>query len=152
MEHRRSFLKTAFGLGLLTLAADWLKAGQAWAAAWNQAAFESKAVPDAIEKLGARDAADSTEIIITAPDVAENSAVVPVTVLSRLSNTRTISLIAEGNPMPLAATFEFGPDSEPYVSTRLKLGQSSRVRVIVNANGRFFQATREIKVTAGACG
>ncbi len=151
---RRSFLKLTAGAGALTAAtaAGLLKTGQVWAAAWNKAGFESKAAADALKSLGASNLIDSKDITITAPDIAENGAVVPVAVISKIPNTQSISIIAEKNPFPLAATFDLSGGSESYVSTRIKMGQTSNMRVVVKADGKFYTAAKEVKVTIGGCG
>ena len=123
-----------------------------WAAAWNKAGFDAKTAAEALKTLGVENALESREITITAPDIAENGAVVPVAVLSRIPNTLSISIIAEKNPFPLAATFDFAPGSEAYVSTRLKMGQTSNVRAVVKVDGRYYTAAKEVKVTVGGCG
>lgn len=152
-EFRRSFLKLSGGAGALALAAasGLLKGGQAWAA-WNEAAFKSKAVADALKNLGAANLIESRDIAITAPDIAENGAVVPVAVTSRIPNTQSISIIAEKNPFPLVATFDISSGSDGYVSTRLKMGETSNVRAVVKADGKFYTAVKEVKVTIGGCG
>ena len=154
---RRSFLKiTGASLGTLSaltaVAAGLLKTTQAAAAVWNKSGFESKAVTEAIKSLGASNAADSRDIVITAPDIAENGAVVPVEVTSRIPNTQSIAIIAEKNPFPLAATMEFANGAEPYAYVRIKMGQTSNVRAIVKADGKFFTAAKEVKITVGGCG
>jgi len=150
---RRSFLERAGGVGALAAASvtGLLGTGQAWAA-WNQAGFQSKAVAAVLKSLGASDAAESKDISITAPDIAENGAIVPVAVTSRIPNTEQISIIAEKNPFPLAATFDMAPSGEGYVSTRLKMGQTSDVWAVVKAGGRFYVAKKEVKITVGGCG
>ncbi len=151
---RRNFLKLSGGAGAMAAvaAAGLLKAGSAWAAPWNKGAFESKAVADAQKNLGATSLIESKDIIITAPDIAENGATVPVAVTSKIPNTQSISIIAENNPFPLAATFEIMAGGEGYVSTRIKMGKTSDVRAIVKADGKFYTATKEVKVTVGGCG
>ena len=152
-EFRRSFLGFACNAGAVAIAAaaGLLKGGQAWAA-WNKAGFESKAVADVLKSLGATSATESKDIQITAPDIAENGAVVPVAVTSRIPNTQQISIVAEKNPFPLAATFDVAGGGEGYVSTRLKMGQTSDVWAVVKAGGRFYVAKKEVKVTVGGCG
>jgi sulfur-oxidizing protein SoxY len=155
MKHlRRRFLKFAGGSGLLfaAAAAGLLKTGLALAAPWNKNAFESKTAADAIKNLGASNLIESKDIIITAPDIAENGAIVPVAVTSRIPNTQSIAIIAEKNPFPLAASVDFSGGGEGYVSTRLKMGQTSDVRAIVKADGKFYTAVKEVKVTVGGCG
>ncbi len=148
-QWRRTFLKlsavaVAVGSGIV-------RPGQALAAAWNKTGFESKALTDAIKTLGATGAAESKDIVITAPDIAENGAVVPVAVASRIPNTTSISILAEKNPFPLAATFDIS-GSDAYVSTRVKMGQTSNLRAIVQADGKFYTAVKEVKITIGGCG
>ena len=146
---RRTFLQwtgaaLAVGSGLV-------RTGQSFAATWNKSGFESKVLTDAVTALGATGATESKDIVITAPDIAENGAVVPIAVASRIPNTRSISILAEKNPFPLAATFDVS-GSDAYVSTRIKMGQTSNVRAIVQADGKFYTAAREVKITIGGCG
>lgn len=154
MNHsRRRFLKVSGGTAAVTAAtAAGLVHSTTATAAWNKAGFDSKAVAEALKSLGATGATESKDIIITAPDIAENGAVVPVAVTSRLPNTQSISIIAEKNPFPLAATFDIANGADSYASTRIKLGQTSDVRAIVKAGGRFYTAAKEVKVTVGGCG
>ncbi|MGV3627867.1 MAG: thiosulfate oxidation carrier protein SoxY [Betaproteobacteria bacterium] len=153
-DFRRNFLKLAGGAGAMavTAAAGLLKPGSAWAAPWNKTAFESKASADAIKNLGAAELVESKDITITAPDIAENGAIVPVAVTSKIPNTQNISIIAEKNPFPLAASFDISAGGDAYVSTRVKMGQTSDVRAIVKAGGKFYTAVKEVKVTVGGCG
>jgi len=138
-------------LGALA-AAGLLKSTPATAAVWNKAGFESKALGEALKALGASGAAESRDIVITAPDIAENGAVVPIEVVSRIPNTQSISILAEKNPFPLAATLEFANGAEPYAYVRIKMGQTSNLRVVVQAGGKFFTAAKEVKITIGGCG
>ena len=124
----------------------------AMAAEWNKAAFGATSLTDTLKSLGASGASPSRDISINAPDVAENGAAVPIEVVSRIPNTQSITLVADRNPFPLLASFDFAGSAEPYVSTRVKLAGSSDVRVIVRADGRHYVAVREIKVTTGGCG
>jgi sulfur-oxidizing protein SoxY len=151
---RRKFIKFSSSASALAAlaAAGLLRTTQAAAAAWNKSGFESKAVADAMKSLNATGAADSREIVITAPDIAENGAVVPIEVVSRIPNTQSISIIAEKNPFPLAATMDFANNAEPYAYVRIKMGQTSNVRAIVKADGKFFTAVKEVKITVGGCG
>ena len=148
-RRRRTLLawagSTAAAAGLLPL--------HATAASWNKQGFEAKATTDAVKNLGAANLIESKDIAITAPDIAENGAVVPIAVTSRVPNTQSISIIAEKNPFPLAATFDVANGAEPYTSVRIKLGQTSHVRAVVKAaDGRFYTASKEVKVTVGGCG
>jgi len=151
---RRTFLKRTGRLGALATvwAAGLTAYSQAWAATWNKSGFQSKAVVDVMKSLGATSAAESRDIVITAPDIAENGAVVPIAVTSKLPDTQQISIVAEKNPFPLAATFDVSGGGEGYVSTRIKMGQTSDVWAIVKAGGKYFTARKEVKITVGGCG
>lgn len=150
---RRRFLELSAGTVVLggTGAAGLLMSGPV-AAAWNKAGFESKAVAEVLKQLGATDAVESKDIVITAPDIAENGAVVPIAVTSKLPNTESIAIIAEKNPFPLAAVLDFSNGAEGYASVRIKMGQTSDVRAVVKAGGKFYTAAKEVKVTVGGCG
>jgi sulfur-oxidizing protein SoxY len=150
-DMRRAFLQWAGGIAALA-AAGLLRPAQAWAASWNKAGFESKVVNDVLKSLGAANPAESKEITITAPDIAENGAVVPVAVASRIANTQQIAIVAEKNPFPLAATFDVAGGGDGYVSTRIKMGQTSDVWALVKADGKYYVARKEIKITVGGCG
>ena len=76
----------------------------------------------------------------------------PVTVTSKIPNTQSISIVVDKNPFPLSSTFEFSNGAESYVSTRLKMGQTSNVIAVIKADGKFYTATKEVKVTIGGCG
>jgi len=125
---------------------------EAWAQVWNKSGFEAKNLADVLKALGAANATESRDIVITAPDIAENGAVVPVEVTSRIPGTQSISIIAEKNPFPLAATVELTSGSEPYTYVRIKMGETSNVRAVIRADGRFYTAVKEVKVTIGGCG
>ncbi len=148
---RRTFIKfagaaTALGAGLLK------SAGAALAAPWNKAAFEAKAAADAVKNIGAANLIESKDIILTAPDIAENGAVVPIAVTSKLPNTQSIAIIAEKNPFPLTSTHDIAHGGEGYISVRLKMSETSNVRAVVKADGKYYTATKEIKITIGGCG
>ena len=155
MNHpRRTFLQHTARLGAAVAAwsAGLLASGWARAATWNKAGFESKTLAEVMKSLGATGAAESKEIVITAPDIAENGAVVPIAVTSRLAKTQQISIIAEKNPFPLAATFDLEGGGEGYVSARIKMGQTSDVWAVVKADGKYYVARKEVKITVGGCG
>jgi sulfur-oxidizing protein SoxY len=121
-------------------------------AAWNKEAFGAKTAADALKSLGVAGSADSRDIVIEAPQIAENGAVVPIEVTSNLPGTKSLSVVIERNPFPLAAKFDFAEGAVPYVKLNVKMGESSFVRVLAEAGGRFHSATREIKITIGGCG
>lgn len=114
--------------------------------------FGAPQVLEVMKQLGASNAAASKEILFKAPDVAENGAAVPVEVTSRIPNTQSIAIVADKNPFPLVALFEFAQGAEPYASIRIKLAGTSDVRIIVMAGGRAYTSVREVKVVTGGCG
>ncbi|HSC94021.1 MAG TPA: thiosulfate oxidation carrier protein SoxY [Burkholderiales bacterium] len=155
MNHpRRIFLKRSGQLGALVAAwaAGFALSNRTWAATWNKSGFQSKAMADVMKSLGATGATESKDIVITAPDIAENGAVVPIAVTSKLPDTQQISILAEKNPFPLAATFDVTSGGEGYVSTRIKMGQTSDVWAVVKAGGKYYTARKEVKITVGGCG
>jgi sulfur-oxidizing protein SoxY len=121
-------------------------------AAWNKDAFGAKTAADALKGLGVGASAESKDVVIEAPQIAENGAVVPIEVTSNVPNTRSIAVVIEKNPFPLASKFEFGPNAVPYVKVNVKMGESSWVRVVAEAGGKYFTASKEVKVTIGGCG
>lgn len=95
---------------------------------------------------------DTDRIQIDAPDIAENGAVVPVEVSIRLPAATTLTLLSDGNPFPLLARARLTAAIDPWVATRVKLGQSARLIAVVEAEGGLYRASRPVKVTAGGCG
>ena len=154
-ELRRSFLKRTGGMGALVaaVASGVFKPADVLAAARNDAAFKATSIGDALKALGISGATNSTAIAIRAPDIAENGAVVPIDITSNVPGTKSISLFVDNNPFPYIGTFDVIQGTEPYVHVRIKMGKSSDVRVIVAAaDGKYYQATKEVKVTIGGCG
>jgi sulfur-oxidizing protein SoxY len=151
---RRIFLKgslatsavgMAVGTGLLTPRMSF--------AAWSKGAFEAKDVSSAVSELyGASDMASSDDIKIKAPDIAENGAVVPVSITTGIDGASSIAIIADKNATPLTADFQLGPGTEGYVSTRIKMGKTANVIAVVKAGDKIFSAKKEVKVTIGGCG
>jgi sulfur-oxidizing protein SoxY len=155
MNHtRRTVLKSAGATGALTalIAAGALKPTQVFAADWNKAAFDAKDMSVAMKGIGAASAADNAGLSLKVPEIAENGAVVPVDVVSTIPNTTSISVFVEKNPGPLTAHFDFANGAVPEVSVRVKMGQTSAVRAVAKADGKFYSASREVKVTVGGCG
>jgi sulfur-oxidizing protein SoxY len=134
------------------LAAGLLKPWAALAAAWNKDAFGAKTVGDTLKSLGAANTAPSKDLVIEAPQIAENGMVVPIEVMSNIPGTKALSVLIEKNPFPLAGRFEFHDGALPFVKVNVKMAETSDIRVVAEAGGRHFVATREIKVTIGGCG
>lgn len=119
---------------------------------WNRPAFEAKTAAEAIRQLGAGTPASSRDIQIEIQDVVENGARARIEVTSRIAGTQALSILTDHNPQPLAATFAFAAGVDPYVSTLLKIAESGPVRVVVQAGGRLYMASRDVRVTLGGCG
>jgi sulfur-oxidizing protein SoxY len=152
-QNRREFVKVSGVLGLMAAAGlITTQEAQAQQQAWNKAAFEAKDLTETVKALGGATAAQSGDITITAPDIAENGAVVPVGVTSKIPNTQGIYVLVEKNPNALAAGFAIPAGTEANVSTRIKMGQTSNVHAVVKADNKFYVATKEVKVTLGGCG
>jgi sulfur-oxidizing protein SoxY len=153
---RRKLLKGTSGAAVLGLAmaAGLFKPGSAWAQpSWNKAAFDTKSLNDAVKALGGAQPIESKDIqFVNSPDIAENGAVVPFTIVSKIPKTESIALLIEKNPNILAANFAIPEGTEPWVNTRVKMGQSSNVIALVKADGKNYYATKEVKVTLGGCG
>ena len=152
---RRTLLKGAGATGALAaaLAAGVLKPSQVLAAEINRAAFEAKDIAGALKGIGASGAAESKDVVIRAPDIAENGAVVPVDVSSTIPNTVSLAVLVDKNPLPLSGVFEFSNGALPELALRLKMGQTSIVKAVARtADGKSYVAQKEVKVTVGGCG
>jgi sulfur-oxidizing protein SoxY len=138
-------------LGLAAFGAALLAPVRALAAR-NQGAFQAKSALDGMRALGITNPQDSSAIVIRAPDIAENGAVVPIDITSNIPGTTSISVFIEKNPFPYTGTFDFAAEAVPFVHLRAKIGESTPVRVVVAAGGKFYTAAKEVKVTIGGCG
>ncbi|MCP4697248.1 MAG: thiosulfate oxidation carrier protein SoxY [Gammaproteobacteria bacterium] len=150
---RRTFLKSTLAGGAVAAGAGLFP--QALMAEWPEAAFSAETVDAALSALlGASNHVEDNKIIkIKAPDIAENGAVVPIQVTTSLEKVESISIIAEKNPVPLAASFNFpAGNGEGFVQTRIKMGKTSKVIAVVKADGKLYSGSKEVKVTIGGCG
>lgn len=121
-------------------------------ASYPEKAFGAKSVDDAIGALlGGTSAETSDKVTVKAPDIAENGAVVPITVETDL-DAESISIVAVKNPSPLVGTFDMADNTEGFVSTRIKMGTTSDVMAVVKAGGKLYKGAKEVKVTIGGCG
>ena len=152
--NRRFFLKGSMAAGALGVAVGaGLLTPRSVLAAWPKEAFEAKKVADALNALhGSSDVAESADIKIKAPDIAENGAVVPITVSTAMAGVESISIIAANNPVPLVASYNLGEGAVGFVSTRIKMGKTSDVIAVVKAGGKLHSNRKEVKVTIGGCG
>ena len=113
--------------------------------------FDAKTLDDALASVGGKPV-DSKDITLTSPDIAENGAVVPLTISSAIPKTDTLYVLVEKNPFPLAASFSIPEGTEPFVAARVKMGESTRVYAVVKADGKLYSTFKETKVTLGGCG
>ena len=151
---RRTFLKgTLAGSAVAMAVGAGLLSPRSVLAAWPSAAFEAKSVNDALSSLfGGSAAKDSKDIEIKAPDIAENGAVVPVTVSTKMAGVSNIAMLVTTNATPLAASFDLAQGTKGFVSTRLKMGKTTDVVAIVKAGGAMYTSKKSVKVTIGGCG
>ena len=151
MHQRREFLSHSAKVAML-LAGAGLLPGVA-RAAWETAAFDAKSMADVMKALGAGAPAESKDIMLTGPDIAENGAVVPVGVSTTLPGAKRLMLMVEKNPNMLAAIFDVTDSVEANFATRVKMSQTSNVYAVAQmADGKVLYAQKEIKVTLGGCG
>lgn len=151
---RRKFIKKtlAFGAGALASAGGWLVPGEA-DAGWTAAYFSPGQYKDTLAKLfGTRKINESSQLTLKLPQIAENGAVVPITVSSTLANVTAVSILVEKNPVPLAARFELSPELEVFVSARFKMAETSDVWVVAEAGQTLYGTRQLVKVTIGGCG
>jgi len=153
-EGRRVVLRSAGATGALVaaLAAGLLKPERALAANWDKSAFRQKTAADALKSIGAQDAEKSSKVMLDVPEIAENGAVVPVEITSHVPGTTSIAVVIDKNPFPLTSRFSFKEGALPYVKLNVKMGQSSNIRAIAEANGKHYVAIKGVKVTIGGCG
>lgn len=151
---RRAFIRNSGNASLVALlgANGFLRPDSARAALWNKPAFDATSLEEALAKVVDGPLADSADVTIVAPDIAENGAVVPVGVIASMPAVESIAILCEKNPRPLAAIYDLPAGTLADVKTRVKMAGTSNVVVLVKADGKFHMATKEIKVTRGGCG
>ena len=152
MTKRRVFLKGALATGAIGagLSAGLFTPG-AVLAAWNKSAFEAKSLDDAMEQAKLA-GAQSGDIRIKAPDIAENGAVVPITISTDMDNIEQVALLASGNLTPLTSSYKMADGAKPYISTRIKMAKTGDIIAVARANGKVYMNKKEVKVTIGGCG
>ncbi|WP_396271054.1 thiosulfate oxidation carrier protein SoxY [Ideonella sp.] len=151
MQTRRQILAQSATVAGLMAAAGLLPATAM--AAWNGGAFEAKNMADLMKALGGSAPAESKDVTVTGPDIAENGAVVPVGASTALPGVKRLLILVEKNPSILAASFDVTDAVDANVATRVKMGQSSDVYAVAMMNdGKVLFAKKEVKVTLGGCG
>src|SRR5438270_10549627 len=119
---------------------------------YPQEAFKAKNEADAIKALYGKTAEPSDKVKLDAPEIAENGAVVPVSVTTTLADVTSISFLVSENPVVLVASYKIPAGTVPSVANRIKMAKTSNVIVVVEAGGKVFSTTKEVKVTVGGCG
>ncbi len=151
MHTRREMIARSSAVAALLLAAGVLPVCAA--EGWNKAAFDAKSIDDVMKALGVQKPVESKDIALTAPDIAENGAVVPLAASTQLPGVKRIAFLVEKNPTMLAGVFDFTDAVETNVATRVKMAQTSNVyAVALLGDGRALYAQKEVKVTLGGCG
>ena len=150
-RERRKALKTGGSIALLGLFASLGLAHPAFAGAAKKSIFEAKSLDELLDAMGVGLPESSDLIQLSAPEIAENGAFVPVTITSKLPRTEQISILVEKNPSTLTANFILPEGTEGFITTRIKMGQTDNVIVLVKADGKFYRASREVRVTLGGC-
>jgi sulfur-oxidizing protein SoxY len=152
---RRLILKGAGVLALVGLGVISFDLPVALAAAndkYPEDAFKAKSEADAIKALYGKTAEASDKVKLDAPEIAENGAVVPVSVATTLADVTSISFLVSENPVVLVASYKIPAGTMPSVANRIKMAKTSNVIVVVEAGGKLYSTTKEVKVTVGGCG
>lgn len=142
---RRNFL-----LGLLSMA--FLAPLHAFAALWNKAAFEAVKLDDASQNLKINNEIPSQDIQVSAPDMAENGAIVQVEIRSNIPNTESLMILVEKNPTPLIAHYKFSNGAEPFIVTRIKMAETSDIKVVAKVGNQYFTNAKNVVVLENGCG
>lgn len=142
---RRNFL-----LGLIS--AVLLTPLHAFAALWNKAAFEAVMLDDASEKLQINHEVPTEDIQVSAPDMAENGAIVQVEIRSNIPNTESLMILVEKNPTPLIAHYKFSNGAEPFIVTRIKMAETSDIKVVAKVGNQYFTNAKNVVVLENGCG
>ena len=123
------------------------------AAAWPEKAFNASAMNAALVDLFGTDVTTSSDqITLNVPEIAENGAVVPVSIKTTLENVESISIVVEKNPRPMVATFEIPSGTLADISSRIKMAKTSDVTAVIKTNNGIYSTARQVKVTLGGCG
>jgi sulfur-oxidizing protein SoxY len=152
---RRLILKGAGTVALIGVGVIRFDLSAAFAAAndkYPEEAFKQKSDAEAIKLLYGKTAEASDKVKMDAPEIAENGAVVPVSVTTTLTDVTSISFLVSENPNALVASYKIPAGTVPAVANRIKMAKTSNVIVVVEAGGKLYSATKEVKVTVGGCG
>jgi sulfur-oxidizing protein SoxY len=151
---RRQIIKGAVAGGVLGIAGGGipLRVQAADAAKWPKDAFAQKTEADAIKVLYGKSPEPSDKVRLDAPEIAENGAVVPISVSSTLGDVTSISILVAENPFPLTTFYKVPAGTSPLAGSRIKMAKTSKVTALVEVGGKIYSASKEVKVTVGGCG
>ena len=145
--------KRAFLKGSVALMAVAALPRMLWAAVWPEKIFNETTMKSALVALFGTDVMTASDkITLKVPEIAENGAVVPVSIKTSLPNVESISIVVEKNPRPMVANFEILPGTLPDISSRIKMAETSDVTAVVKTSDGIFSTARQVKVTIGGCG
>ncbi len=122
------------------------------AAVWNKAAFQAENIVDAEKGLSIGREIESKDIEIVVPSRAENGAIVQVAVHSHIANTEAIAIFVDKNPTALIGNYLFHQTTVPWMVTRIKMAETSNIKVIVKSGNQYFTATQQVEVLENGCG
>ena len=148
---RRDFLQVGTALSL-AFAAGVLKPSDVFGAEWDNKLFDAKTVSEAVRAMGGEVAVNSNDVVLSGPELVGSGFVVPMSMESRIPNTDFMLVVVQKNPLPVTVAFRIPPDTEPKISTRIKMGETSTIYGIARADGKYYVGNTMIKVRAGGGG
>jgi sulfur-oxidizing protein SoxY len=148
LTRRRATLRLLTVLGVAGAAST----ARAAAPGWPEDAFRQKTEADLLRVLYGKQVEASGKVTLEAPEIAENGAVVPVSVSTTLPGVTTIAILVPENPYTLAASYKFTDGTMPSIGCRLKMARTSNVIAVVESEGKLYSASKQVKVTLGGCG
>ena len=146
---RRGTMRLLALLGIAGMAGE---ANAASAPGWPADAFSKKTKDDAVHTLYGKPFEMSDKVTLDAPEIAENGAVVPISVSSTLPGVTSISILVPENPYTLAASYKLAPGTAASIGCRLKMAKTTSVIALVESGGKIYGASKDVKVTLGGCG
>ena len=151
MQAENSKRRQLLGLISTSLATALLLPLRAVAAVWNKAAFEASKLDEATKNLAIKAEIPSQDIEIIAPDRAENGAIVQIEITSNIPSTEAIAVFVEKNPTALIGNFMFSNGAVPQIITRIKMAETSDIKIIVKAGNRYYSNTKNVIVLESGC-
>jgi len=154
-QSRRTLLKATLSMGAVAVAtsAGLLTPRAVLAANWPSAAFDAKTIEESLQTLlGNNKVVESKDVMLDAPDIAEDGSVVSIGIDTTIKNADSLMLFVPKNNRPLTAIIGLSDITDPGYKIRIKMAKSSPVTAVVKANGKLYSATKNVKVTLGGCG